>query len=189
MRAPISLLTLPCLLLCHAAAAQDVTLDELQGAKITAAVNFKGYFRKQTGGEGPGYVTQRLSATVGPGAKVEATFRREVTAVTPAGNKSSSLTRTVSGALGRPGETDLGAHVWIFQDGSLISLRTREVGAQSTKISFSKTPAGLKCAIEAALMQEVGKGASKTKSAFGEGKVVMVNMKQTSSTCRVEMTK
>lgn len=163
--------------------AQGITLDDLQGTKIDTVVKFTGQFRKEKGG-GPGYVTQRMSTEIGPGDAVKSTLRREVIAVTQAGNKSAAITRSLSGAVGRPGQNDIGAFLWVLKDDSLVLLRTQEVGAQVMTLKFGRGPSGLTCSIETALAKEVGAGAGKTVSAFS-GKVVMVSMKQTSSICSV----
>jgi hypothetical protein len=163
--------------------AQETTLDELQGAKIDTVVKFSGYFRKATG-EGPGYITQRMSTQIGPGDAVKSTLRREVTAVTQAGHKSAAITRSLSGKVGRPGQDDIGAFLWVLKDNSLVLLRTQEVGAQVMTVKFTRGASGLTCAIDTALAQEVGAGAGRTVSAFS-GKVVLVSMKQTSASCSV----
>ncbi len=166
-----------------AALAEDVSLEDLQGAVITTAVEFTGYFKRATG-QGPGYITQRMRIAIGPGASVKSTFRREVTAKTRAGNKSSALSRSFDGTIGRPGSSDLGSHVWLLQGNSLILLKVMEVGGQASTIAFVRSGSSLTCTVKTANARETGAGKSKTKSVFS-GKVVIVNMKQTSSTCRV----
>lgn len=163
--------------------AQDVSVGELQGVTITAVIKFTGHFKKQ-GGEGPGYITHGIRTQIGPGDAIKSTLRREVIAVTPVGNKSAVLERSLAGSIGRPGQNDLGAFLWVLKGNSLVLLRTQEVGAQTVTITFSRGNSGLTCSVDAALAKEVGAGPGKTTSAFS-GKVVLVSMKQTSSTCNV----
>jgi hypothetical protein len=166
-----------------ASVAQDISLEELQGVTIATVIKFTGHFKKERG-EGPGYITHRILTKIGPGDAIKSTLRREVIAVTPVGNKSAVLERSVAGAISRPGQSDLGAFLWVLKGNSLVLLRTQEVGAQMMTITFSRSSSGLTCSVEAALAREVGAGPGTTTSAFS-GKVIQHSMKQTSSTCSV----
>jgi len=168
------------------AAAEDITIDDLQGVTIHTTNTYVGRFRNDLG-EAPGGFTTHGAIKIGPGAAINTKITRNTWADTPRGRKTGSLTRTGKGEIGKPRETSSpGSVLWMIEGDTLISLRVYEVGGSTMRIKFAKSGDGLTCTVDAPVMREVGAGATTDTSAMaGGGKVKVLSAKQTASNCRV----
>jgi len=109
------------------------------------------------------------------------------TAYNPQGIRTSPP-RTGSFTLGQPREVPSsgGGHVlWIFEDGTLIHLRTFKAGAYKGSISFSRGAEGLRCSFRAAFAHEAGIPDWNWISPVTGTDVRMKSIKAISSDCQV----
>jgi hypothetical protein len=165
------------------ASAQDISLEELQGAVVSVTTNYRGTFARDQR-SGPGNIMHSYRVKVGPDENVNMSVTRNVEAITPAGPKRSSLSRSFSGKIGTPGQTRAGNFLWLLDKNELVLLRTMDVGGFKLAIAFSKSDRGLTCKADAPYLKEAGARAGKTDSAFG-GKVRIMSMQQVSAACSV----
>ena len=169
------------------AAAEDLSLDDLQGITIHTSVSYVGRFRNARG-EAPGGFTTRGEIKIGPGAAIATKFVRDTYADTPRGRVTGSLTRSGTTEIGKSREMNdgSGAVVWLIEGQSLVALRVYEVGGVAIRIKFEKAGTDYVCSVDAPMAREVGAGPTKDKSAMqGGGKVEVISAKVTASSCRV----
>jgi hypothetical protein len=167
-----------------AALSQSVTVDDLEGLVVEAAID-----RDQTvrlrGRTFPVKVHQRWKLSVGTDKTVE--FSMQPTARGPRGTrtaKASSGMFTLEEAVevqSRGG----GEAVWKFADGTLTFLRTFPSGAYRVSFAFARANGRLTCAADSAYARENGRGAIRLESPFGGGEVTIVRERQVSSRCTV----
>lgn len=164
-----------------------ITLDELQGVTIQAVNTYSGSFRNNFG-TAPGRFEARTQATIGPGAAIKVTATCNTWIETPKGLKTGRLNRSNSGFIGTPQQASdrSGNFLWVLDGDTLIRLRTFETGGNLLKITIAKTNGGLTCTAQSPILQEVGAGNPKDTAAMaGGGKVEILSVKQTGSSCRV----
>jgi hypothetical protein len=169
------------------ALAQNITLDDLQGVTIHTVNSYEGTFKNDYG-TAPGQFDAKGEIRIGPGSSIRTTSTRNVRVDAPKGTKNSQLSRENSGKIGTPLQASdkSGNILWVLDGNTLTRLRTFEVGGNLLKISFSKSASGLKCSVSAPFASEVGAGNTRDTSAMpGGGKVEILNVRQTRSSCRV----
>jgi hypothetical protein len=166
------------------ASAQTATLDSLQGAEINTGVRFNGTF-KNPKGTVPGTILVTMQIRVGPGDALKVKYARTTTVHTPAGNKTGTLTRNISGKIGTPSKSVESNSVWLLEGDQLVNLNVREVGGFKTTITFGRAGEKLSCKVTSSYVPEVGAGLGTTTSAATGGKVQILAQKQTSSDCKV----
>jgi hypothetical protein len=163
---------------------QEISIEALQGVAISGVVNYTGRFRTHLG-EGTSNIVWNFRLRIGPGSAVSMSHTRNVRWQTKEGPKTASLSKSATGTIGLPKQTSDGAALWLLEANTLVLLKVFEVGGNSTKITLARRGSGLSCSVTAPMVREVGAGASKTKAAVG-GKVEMLDIRQTSSSCRVD---
>lgn len=166
-----------------AAMAQEIAVQDLQGATLAIVVKYRGTFARDRG-PGPGNITHTYRIKIGPEENVQVSLKRDVQAITPVGIKQSSLNRNFSGKIGTPKQEQSGSFLWLLDKNELVLLRTLEVGGFKLAVTFTKSDKGLTCKAAAPYLKESGAGAGKTNSAFG-GNVRIISMQQVASTCSV----
>ena len=164
---------------------QEITLERLQGATISGVVNYAGRFRTHLG-ESTSTIAWNYRLKIGPGSAVNMSATRNVHWQTKDGPKTASLSKSRTGTIGVPAQTQDGAALWLLEGNTLVLLKVFEVGGIAMRITLTETGSGLGCSVTAPMAREVGAGQTKTKAAVG-GKVEMLSMSQTSSSCRVSM--
>ena len=164
-------------------AGQEVTLERLQGATISGVVNYVGRFRTHSG-ESTSTIAWNYRLKIGPGSAVNMSATRNVHWQTKDGPKTASLSKSRAGTIGVPKQHEDGAALWLLEGNTLVLLRVFEVGGIAMRITLTETGPGLGCSVTAPMAREVGAGQTKTQAAVG-GKVEMLSMRQTSSSCRV----
>jgi hypothetical protein len=97
---------------------------------------------------------------------------------------------TFSPRLQRPGEASDnmggGYAVWVFNDGTLTSLRTYgKSGAFKRDVAFARKGKGLACTITEGFAWEAGKGNVTFNSPIDGLPTTIVSARQTSSSCRI----
>jgi hypothetical protein len=157
------------------APAQGMTLEQLNGKRITFSVSYN-----MSGRNAHGEFTGAVSTTVGQiqisGNSVSGSATRTVTYQ---GKTLGSQSGTVSGAIGKPQQGTFGGnYVWLLDGNSLVHLRTVKVGGLKITINFT----GSGCSVRAPIMHEVGAGETTSQSVFG-GDVVVHSVSKASTSC------
>ncbi len=163
----------------HAATAQTITPQSLQGSVVDATVYYdlKGVLRGRSF-DTTGHID--LNLRIGAGGTVTGSVTRTVQGF----RKVLTKTRSMSATIGRPKQLKTGDHgVIVLSGNTLTLLRTFEVGGLRTTITFGS--GGRTCTIRAPLLREVGAGGNVRRDHIAGGSVDITNSKQTSSTCRV----
>ena len=167
------------------AQAQSITIDDLRGITISAAITYVGRVRSLKNNlEYSGETDQRFHVEIGPGASVKWT----VTGEQRTGGRVASRTQSYSAIIGRPDlrpdQAGTRAVVWTLEGNTLTLLRVFDVGGRVMKFTLTRSGSSLSCTIRGSNAREVGAGHTKAKSAFGD-QVEILSMRQTSSDCRV----
>jgi hypothetical protein len=165
--------------------AGSIGLGDLEGITIRSSVTYSGMFTVHRG-TAPGIVTLSMQTSIGPGDNVRSVITRTVVAQTPRGDKRGARTVTQTGKIGLPGHDPSGNFLWLLSADQLLLLRTLDVGGFKFTITLSRAGDALACKVSGILMQEVGAGAGRTKSAAFAGDVRMHSMKQTGASCSVK---
>lgn len=168
-----------------AALAQAVTQAELEGHLVEARVVLDQQLRRE-GREFPAQLDQVVRLKFLPGDVVE--FQMSSTSHTPRGAKPGpdQKGRVVIGKVVDARNMDGGQAVWVFEDGTLTSLRTYgNAGGYKRTISFARSAKGLTCVVKATFVREDGVGRVATRSIIDSVPTTILSAKQSSSACRV----
>lgn len=176
---------LPSALLAATAMAQGVTVADLQGVTIQTTNTYAGTFKGEKG-IAPGKATLRGDISIGANGAITYNFTRSVALETPVGTKTGSLVRRNSGTIGAPHKASDGTGdvIWIFENDSLVQMRTVRSGGHLHKIVLSRAGTDWKCASDRALMREVGAGNIKDRGAVSP-EMEILDVRHTGSSCRV----
>lgn len=170
------------------ASAQDLTVGDLASLRIHTTNTYSGMFQHDRG-SGPGQITVSATITFGANGELSWAATRNVVAETPKGPKTASLSRSGQYKIGVPAKLNDGSgdNVWIISGNSIVRMRTMASGGHLTKITLTKSANGWTCRSESPILTEVGSGrnAKDTAAMPGGGKVEMLNIRQTGSSCRV----
>jgi len=168
-----------------AAVGQPVTLVELEGAVVETTVTMAQQIRRE-GREFPVQLHQQQKITFFSDSKIE--WTSTPTSHTPRGIRQGP-TRTGRMTLGQPGETKQlggGDFIWIFEDGTLTTLRTyTKQGGYKRTIAFAREGGAINCTAKEAFVREEGVGRIVLRSAIDDAPVEVLSAKQVASTCRV----
>lgn len=162
---------------------QEISIAALQGVSISGVVNYAGRFRTHLG-EGASTIASSFRLKIGPGATAAMSHTRKVSWQRKDGPKTASISKSATGTIGLPKQTGDGAALWLLEGNTLVLLKVFEVGGTAMRIALKQRDMGWSCSVTAPMAREVGAGATKTKAAVG-GKVEMLDIRQTSSSCRV----
>lgn len=158
------------------ARAQTVTWAELQGVRVELVAVFD--LRTRRGGEERrGRVRGSWKIVIGPGQSLTGTLTR----INSAGAKTNSATFE----LAKPQKFADGDTVWIFENGSLVNLRTFRAGGFKITVNFSRSAGRLGCASDAVFVRENGVGVIRRDSITGPGNVQILSATRKTSTCRI----
>jgi len=92
-------------------------------------------------------------------------------------------------SLDKPTDINLrgeGKRIYVFENSSLVFLRTYNQGGMKRTISFKKTNTGFACDVDVAMMRENGTGPIRLRSATAPVMLRILSAKQTSSMCTVK---
>jgi hypothetical protein len=163
----------------HAATAQTITSQSLQGSIVDATVhyNLKGVVRGRQF-DTTGHIDLHLR--IGAGGTITGSVTRTVQGF----RQVLTKTRSMSATIGRPKQLKTGDHgVIVLSGNTLTLLRTFEVGGSRTTVTFGG--GGRTCTIRAPLLREVGAGGNVRRDHVAGGSVDITSSRQTSSSCRV----
>jgi hypothetical protein len=164
---------------------QAVTLIELEGVAVEAKVTMDQKIRRD-GREFPVQLHQEQKISFFPDNKIE--WTSTPTSHTPRGIRQGP-TRTGRMTLGQPGETKQlggGDYIWIFEDGTLTTLRTyAKQGGYKRTIAFAHEGGKITCTAKETFVREEGVGRIVLRSAIDDVPVEVLSAKQVASTCRV----
>src|SRR5262249_5815481 len=99
----------------------------------------------------------------------------------------SILRGQATGVLARPGKDSNGQdYLGIYESNVLSFFFVLDVGAASNIITLKRSAEGLTCTVAGPSMQEVGRGPNKMIGRTGGEKREVLNLRQLSSTCKVQ---
>jgi len=160
-----------------------ISIEDLQGVTISGVVNYAGRFRTNLG-ESTSTIVWNYRLKVGPGPAVAMSYTRNVHWQAKDGPKTASLSKSLTGTIGVPREAGKEATLWLLDGNTLVLLRVFEVGGVAMRIALTQKGSDLSCSATAPMARETGAGNTRTQAAVG-GKVEMLSIRQTSSSCRV----
>jgi hypothetical protein len=170
------------------AAAQGVTLQELEGSQLAITITRDMVVRRD-GRQASVGANIDWSVRVGADGVIEESF--QTTADTPYGRRrgermSGSFTiDQVRRAEGLGG----GEAVWTFKDETLSLIRSLKSGAYRLDIVVSRGAGGLACAAREAFARENGTGSIVLNSSLDGRPMTVVRSRQISSSCRLSRAK
>jgi hypothetical protein len=164
---------------------KEITLAELQGAVVDATIIWAGSVRHSTNGVFQAENQWQWRVEIGPGTTIRTSLRREVRAEGQVGTLNYAGTNAIGRLTLNPNRDGARAAVWALQANTLTHRRVFEVGARIVRITFVRNGPHLRCTIRGSYLTESGAGNVKSKDPFRAGYVELLNMKQTSSSCRV----
>ena len=162
------------------AAAQE--LEQVQGFVATATLRYRATFANMLG-SAPGIVTYNYRVRIADGI-AQATVSRDVEAATSLGPGFGSVSHSFSGAIGRPGQSNLGQLLWSFSSGTLTLLATPQTGGFRFTVRFLDSGRGIACTAAAPYIRDNSPATNLSRLAFG-GQVVIADMQQIGSSCAV----
>lgn len=158
-------------------AAQSLAPADLEGLVLSGAVNYAGTFRR-AGLTYDADIVRRFSVKIGPQSAISTSVVREVHWQ----GTVTKLSRSFSGKIGVPGQTEDSKVLWVLEGHTLTGLNVFEVGGRSTKFTLKRAGSGFSCSVAGPFMHEMGAGNTKTSAAKG-GKAEIVKIRQTGSSC------
>ena len=169
----------------QAAAAQTVTQTDLEGYAVEARVVMNQQLHRE-GREFPAQLDQRIRLRFLPDNAVQ--FHVSSTSHTPRGTRQGpdQKGRVVIGKVSEAKSLDGGQAVWVFEDGTLTTLRTYgNAGGYKRTIIFTRDGKGLNCIVKGSYVREEGVGRIATRSAIDNVPVTILSAKQGPSDCKV----
>lgn len=166
-----------------AGTAQSITSTELEGSRIEGVVVQNRVVRNAEGKTGPNRTTLKFLVNLLPDGKVRSVSTVTVTKLKT--GETSTRSFPSDGVLGKPEKFRDGSAVWVFQDESLVRLRTQQEGGLLIRIAFARTEEGLSCKLTSSFAREEGVGKLSSASGVGTAHVVILSVKEVSSSCRI----
>ena len=171
------------------APAQPVTLTELEGALVEAKVVNDQQIRRE-GREFGVQFTQAIRIVFNSSGAID--WSLSPTSRTPKGLKPGP-TRKGTAELGKPGRSEAlggGEHLWLFEDGTLTTLRTyTKGGGYKRTIAFERKGDVIACTAKETFMREDGVSQISLRAAIDNVPVIILSHKPAASTCKITLKK
>ena len=166
------------------ALSQEITITDLAGKKVSAAVEMRSHSRNR-GRDFHGETRMKWELSFGAGGAISGEQSRVYRI---GGEVKGQDTRKIKGTIGKPGEYAEGHSVWILAGSALTRLSTTDTGAFRTTITFAKVGERWTCKAANVMAREVGKGDTRQKGVASGAQgtnIEIVSLKQLSSSCTV----
>jgi hypothetical protein len=164
---------------------QAVTPADLEGAVVHASVTLDQQIQRE-GRQFGVQLTQQIRIVFRPDSMID--WSITPTARSARGTRQGP-TRKGMIALGKPRDSKFlggGQAVWIFEDGTLTSLRTyAKAGGYKRTIAFAREGNSFTCTVKDTFVREEGVGYIALHSSIDNAPVRVIGAKQTSSSCKV----
>lgn len=165
----------------NASVAQSLTFAELAGRKIDGKI----VVSQTTRVEHKEYSHRAIyNIVVHAGVDNQVRYSQTNTRL-QAGHAAKSRTWTASAKLGEPHPFRDGHAIWVFENNTLVRLRTMDQGGVKVIFRFSRNTDGLSCGFEINNASEVGVGKLTTGSSISGKMVEILSEKQLSTECQV----
>lgn len=166
---------------------KEIALDDLQGKTVRTTNSYTARFGSPKG-EASGGFTLRREIKIGPEARVQVKFTRDLWWDTPNGRRTMRMAGSDGGGIGVPLK-GAGPRLFVLEGDSLTMLRVHDIGGHVLKVKFQKGASGLTCSAQSTMAKEVGAGTRNSFTLPDGAKGQVWNTRATSSDCKIQETK